>query len=227
MFRIFTKKGRLYPCRKSNNRVFFRNFYKISIINSVIYIQTKDYFLKLFRKMTLTRIANIYSEQNKSYRQTLEEIYPLVFSPMDGNHKSPSVLLKSNCLNLISEFKDIDSLFENSDEMIQKYGKDASKKYKLLLKLECFCQFTTFFLQNFSKWKILKCKKLLKAIQEKLEKFLSYMHKYKLDSLSTVEKARFSYIQGKFTIAKKMICNYLLTQEATKTLAIVVSLQCK
>lgn len=177
--------------------------------------------------MTLTRIANIYSEQNKSYRQNLEEIYPLLLSPMEKNHKSPSVLLKSKCLNLISEFKDIDFIFEDSDEMIQKYGKDASKKYKLLLKLECFCQFTTFFLQNFSEWKNLKSKKMLKTIQEKLEEFLSYMHNYKLDSLSTVEKARFSYIQGKFTIAKKMIYNYLLTLEATKTPTTVASLQCK
>ena len=68
--------------------------------------------------MTLTRVANIYSEQNKSYRQTLEEIYPLLLSPMEENHKSPSVLLKSNCLNLISEFKNANPGFPSANSLM-------------------------------------------------------------------------------------------------------------
>jgi hypothetical protein len=171
-------------------------------------------FKNFLGKMTVTRVANIYSMENTTYRQNLEEFYPLLFSTVEQKDYSTSTLLKLKSIHVISQFKDIDLIFKNKDKLNKNQEEDDSyKKYNFLLKLESFCEFTIFFLQNFSEWKKLKGEKMLKSIQEKLEEFLSHMHKYQLDSLSTVETARFYYIQGKFTIAKKLIDRYLSKQE--------------
>jgi hypothetical protein len=178
--------------------------------------------------MTVTRIANIFSTENTAYRQNLEEIYPLLFHTVEQKDCCPSVLLKLKSIHVITQFKDIDLIFKNKDKLNKNQGKDDShKKYNFLLKLESFCEFTIFFLQHFSTWKNLQLNKMLKSVQLKYKDFLTNMYEYQLHSFSTVENARFYYIQRKFSIAKKLIDRHLSKQESVETPTTVSFLLCE
>lgn len=150
--------------------------------------------------MTLTKVANIYSEENSLYRKNLETLYPPLFEICVTGTDFKDFTRKFLYL-IINSYKEIDALPDEVYQGLENSKKEDKKKFKFFLKLEVFCLFVQFYIKNNKDFHALINKKLVKNFHEKCIEFKKAMKDKDMTLFSEQERLRFKYLQGKIMFA--------------------------